>query len=143
MISKQRAHTALVSEQDFVATQAVRSHRSAHDGTTRRYLFTGLLRCGPCGRKMESHWINQRPGYRCRHGHTSTQQPTNRRRKILYLREDHIITRLAGHPSLASDAQSPHDLAALLRKNKITIVCDQESCTPTKGPSTQVNPLDP
>ncbi|MFF3869953.1 hypothetical protein [Micromonospora sp. NPDC001898] len=35
---------------------------------------------------MESHWINQRPGYRCRHGHTSTQQPTNRRRKILYLR---------------------------------------------------------
>ncbi|MET8529019.1 zinc ribbon domain-containing protein [Micromonospora sp. NPDC005172] len=69
----------VVSEQDFVATQTIRSHRSAHDGTTRRYLFTGLLRCGPCGRRLESHWINQRPGYRCRHGHTSTQQPTDRR----------------------------------------------------------------
>ncbi|MEU7842727.1 recombinase family protein [Micromonospora sp. NPDC049114] len=73
VVSTQQAHTALVSEQDFVAVQAVRSHRSAHDGTTRRYLFTGLLRCGPCGRRLESRWINQRPGYRCRHGHTSTQ----------------------------------------------------------------------
>ncbi|MFV2114246.1 recombinase family protein [Micromonospora sp. LOL_025] len=144
VVSTQRAHTALVSEQDFVATQAVRSHWSAHDGTTRHYLFTGLLRCGPCGRKMESHWINQRPGYRCRHGHTSsTQQPTNRRRKILYLREDRIIARLAGHSRLASGTQSPHDLAALLRGNKITVVCDQERCTPTTGTSMQVNSIDP
>ncbi|WP_255474711.1 hypothetical protein [Micromonospora sp. AMSO12t] len=24
---------------------------------------------------MESHWINQRPGYRCRHGHTRPNSP--------------------------------------------------------------------
>ncbi|MEU7804011.1 zinc ribbon domain-containing protein [Micromonospora arborensis] len=36
-------------------------------------MFTGLLRCGTCGRKMEAHWVNQRPGYRC-HGHTSSQR---------------------------------------------------------------------
>ncbi|MDG4752754.1 zinc ribbon domain-containing protein [Micromonospora aurantiaca] len=108
---------------------------ASHDGTARRYLFTGLLRCAPCGRRLESHWINQRPGYRCRQGHTSTQQPTNGRRKMLYLREDHIIARLMGHPGLASDAQNPHDLAALLHRNKISIICDQERCTPTTGAS--------
>ncbi|MDG4799919.1 recombinase family protein [Micromonospora sp. WMMD980] len=131
VVSTHQAHTALVSEQDFVAAQAIRSHRSAHDGTTRRYLFTGLLRCGPCGRRLESHWVNQRPGYRCRHGRTSTQQTTNPRRKILYLREDHIIARLADHPLLPSGIQAPHDLVTLLRSKKITIVCDQEHCTPT------------
>ncbi|WP_025620596.1 recombinase family protein [Salinispora cortesiana] len=139
VVSKQRAHTALVSEQDFVATQAIRAHRSAHDGTTRRYLFTGLLRCRPCGRRMEAHWINQRPGYRCRHGHTSTQQPANRRHKILYLREDHILASLADHPRLSDGIQTPHDLVTLLRRRKITIVCDQEHCTPTIEKSAQVN----
>jgi hypothetical protein len=132
VVSKQRVHAALVSEQDFVATQAVRCHRTANDGTMRNYLFTGLLRCGVCDRKMESHWVNQRPGYRCRHGHTSSQRPTtNHRRKILYLREDHIIARLTGHPSLASDIQNPHGLAAHLHRNKIAIVCNQKVCTPT------------
>ncbi|MFC8845396.1 MULTISPECIES: hypothetical protein [unclassified Micromonospora] len=62
-----------------------------------------------------------------------SRQPTNRRRKVLYLREDHIIARLAGHPRLSSDAQSPHDLAALLHRTKITIVCDQEHCEPITG----------
>ncbi|MFD6665538.1 recombinase family protein [Micromonospora chalcea] len=139
VVSTQQAHTALVSEQDFVAVQAIRSHRGAHDGTTRRYLFTGLLRCGPCGRRLESHWINQRPGYRCRHGHTSTRQPTNPRRKILYLREDHIIERLADHPWLPSGIQTPHDLVTLLSSRKITIVCDQEHCTPRTERSAQAN----
>ncbi|MEU4338843.1 BTAD domain-containing putative transcriptional regulator [Micromonospora lupini] len=55
VISKQQAHTALVTEQDFVATQAIRSHGSTRDGSTRSYLLTGLLRCGPCGRRMEAH----------------------------------------------------------------------------------------
>ncbi|TYC20028.1 recombinase family protein [Micromonospora sp. MP36] len=143
VISKQRVHAALVSEQDFVATQAVRSHRTADDGTTRNYLFTGLLRCGACGRKMESHWVNQRPGYRCRHGHTSAQRPTNHRHKIFYVREDNIIARLADHAGLASDAWRPRDLAAFLQRNKITIVCNQGNCTPTTGESAQVNPLYP
>ncbi|MEU5902852.1 zinc ribbon domain-containing protein [Micromonospora sp. NPDC047467] len=139
VVSTQQAHTALVTEQDFVAVQAIRSHRGAHDGTTRRYLFTGLLRCGPCGRRLESHWINKRPGYRCRHGHTSTRQPTNPQRKILYLREDHIIERLADHPWLPSGIQTPHDLVTLLSSRKITIVCDQEHCTPRTERSAQVN----
>ncbi|MEU7650806.1 recombinase family protein [Micromonospora taraxaci] len=140
VISKQQAHTALVTEQDFIATQAIHSHRSTRDGTTRSYLFTGLLRCGPCGRRLESHWVNQRPGYRCRHGHTSTQRPASRRRKILYLREDRIIARLATHPSIAANARRPHELAAFLRVNKIAVVCDQEHCTPTADTPKEANP---
>lgn len=140
VISKQQAHTALVTEQEFIATQAIRSRRSAHDGTTRSYLLTGLLRCGSCGRRMDAHWVNQRPGYRCRHGHTSTQHPANQRRKILYLREDHVIARLAGHPSIARDTHSPHMLATFLREEKIHIVCDQTHCTPITARFVQVDP---
>ncbi|MDG4796985.1 zinc ribbon domain-containing protein [Micromonospora sp. WMMD1082] len=142
MVSNQQAHTALVTEQEFIATQAVRFRRSAHDGTARSYLLTGLLRCGLCGRRMDAHWVNQRPGYRCRHGHTSSQRPGSRRRKILYLREDHIIARLATHPSIAEDARSPHALATFLRANRMGVVCDQAHCTPIKE-FLQVNPLHP
>ncbi|MFD6679991.1 recombinase family protein [Micromonospora parva] len=42
VVSTQRSHSALVSEQDFVAVQAVRSHRSTHHGTTCRYLVRAL-----------------------------------------------------------------------------------------------------
>lgn len=140
VISKQQAHAALVSEQDFITTQAIRSHRTAADGATRSYLFTGLLRCAPCGRRMESHWVNQRPGYRCRHGHTSTRHPTSRRHKILYLREDHIIGRLATHSDLAETLRDPHKLVNFLRTNKIIIVCDQDACAPVRKTSAQVKP---
>ncbi len=34
----------------------------------RFYLLAGLLRCGTCGRHMESCWSNGKPAYRCRHG---------------------------------------------------------------------------
>jgi site-specific DNA recombinase len=38
-----------------------RPHRSKHD-----YVLRGLLYCGVCGRKMQGHWANQAPYYRCR-----------------------------------------------------------------------------
>ncbi|MEV4824658.1 hypothetical protein [Micromonospora sp. NPDC049274] len=72
-------------------------------------------------------------------GHTSAQQPTPRRRKILHLREDPIIVRLADHPRFPGGIQTPHDLVTLLHRTKITIVCDQEHCTPTMKESAQVN----
>ena len=42
----------------------------------RRYLLAGLLRCGVCGRRLESAWSNGKPAYRCRHGYTSAARPT-------------------------------------------------------------------
>jgi site-specific DNA recombinase len=72
-ISARSSHPGLVTERDFVAAQAVRVSRTASDGMTRTYQLSGLVQCGLCGRRMDAHWVNDRPGYRCRHGHTSAQ----------------------------------------------------------------------
>ncbi|WP_197285764.1 recombinase family protein [Nocardiopsis sp. NRRL B-16309] len=67
-VSKKAAHPELVSERDFVAVQAVRAGRLTKDGRVREYLCAGLLLCRMCGRRMDAHWVNDRPGYRCRRG---------------------------------------------------------------------------
>ncbi|WP_236647361.1 hypothetical protein [Micromonospora sicca] len=43
---------------------------------------------------MDSHWVHGRPGYRCRHGHTSTRTKASPRPKTLYIREDHLLDRI-------------------------------------------------
>ena len=72
-ISRSLAHPALVSEADFVAAQKIRTERKNDDGEVRRYVLAGLILCGLCGRRMDAHWVNDRAGYRCRHGHSSAQ----------------------------------------------------------------------
>jgi hypothetical protein len=83
VISARPAHTALVSETDFIAAQNIRAPRGnpQPDG---RYRLAGLLRCGICGRRMESCWANDRAAYRCRHGSTSASVPDPKRPKNLY-----------------------------------------------------------
>ena len=132
------AHTALVSEDDFVAAQAISAVPMPEDGTTRTYALVGLLHCRPCGRRMESHWVHGRPGYRCRHGHTSAKPPTPGRPKTLYLREDHILVLIAvqldrlgphdqtDHPTINS---APGEVAEHLRTNGIVITCQAGTCT--------------
>jgi Recombinase/Recombinase zinc beta ribbon domain len=72
VISNRPAHEALVSEADFVAAQDACAARGPSPGTgpglpgKRRYLLSGLLTCGTCGRRMESAWSNGKPAYRCR-----------------------------------------------------------------------------
>jgi site-specific DNA recombinase len=68
VISSRPAHPALVSEADFIAAQDVNAARGpAPQGGP--VLRRCLLACGVCGRRMESAWSNDRPAYRCRHGH--------------------------------------------------------------------------
>jgi site-specific DNA recombinase len=87
VISTRPAHPALVSEGDFIAVQGIRAERdNTGTATARRY----LLRCGICGRRMESCWANDRPAYRCRHGYTSAVSPYPARPKNTYVREDSI-----------------------------------------------------
>jgi site-specific DNA recombinase len=62
---------------------------------TRRYLLTGLLACGRCGRRLESAWSNGKPAYRCRHGHTTATRPEPGRPKNTSIREDQILPHLA------------------------------------------------
>jgi site-specific DNA recombinase len=118
----------LVSEEDFVA-QAIHAPQQTGDGATRTYLLAGLLRCELCRRRMDSHWVNDRPGYRCRHGHTSAKPPTTARPRNLYLREDTILTDLATKLSHITKSRDPHSLAEYLRTNAIMIVCGYTSCS--------------
>lgn len=120
VISTRMAHPALVNEVDFIAAQAIRADRPTADGTTRTYLLAGLVTCCYCGRRMDAHWVNGRPGYRCRHGHTGPR--TEHTPATLYLREDHLITRIS-HALHMPVAASPSRVAAQLRARHMMIVC--------------------
>jgi len=72
-VSREIGHPELVSDADFVAAQAIRASRPTSDGSVRVYLLAGLVRCGLCQRRMDSHRVNGRAGYRCRHGHSSAK----------------------------------------------------------------------
>jgi DNA invertase Pin-like site-specific DNA recombinase len=66
VISTRMSHPALVGPEDFLAVQNLRAVRSEDTVRRRhRYLLAGLVRCRLCGRTMDSHWVNHRPGYRC------------------------------------------------------------------------------
>ncbi|WP_178379950.1 DUF6518 family protein [Cryptosporangium aurantiacum] len=43
----------------------------------------------------KAHWAHCHPGYRCRHGHTSARRKPAGHPKNLYLRQDHILDRIA------------------------------------------------
>lgn len=101
-------------------------------------MAAGLV-LGFCGRRMDSHWVNQRPGYRCRHSHTSSKPPTAGHPKMLYPRENAIVAQMATHPSLGSRGRNPHDLATFLWTNEMTIVCEHQTCLPTIDATTQVS----
>ena len=73
VFSAHRAHPALVSDADFLAAQAITAVPVPRNGAEHLYQLTGLLICGICGRRMSGHCVNHRPGYRCRHGHTSVR----------------------------------------------------------------------
>ena len=148
VISARPAHPALVSEEDFIAVQGIRAARENTD-TGRRYRLAGLLRCGICGRRLESCWANSRAAYRCRHGYSSSSTPDSARPKNLYIREDRILPHLpalfvllAGTETAAgrrrrrtrrgTDVPTPVSNAKAiryLRSRKITLTYDPQSET--------------
>jgi site-specific DNA recombinase len=132
-LSAKIAHPPLVTEQDFVAAQQIRAARPASDGRARQFALAGLIHCGVCDRRRDSHWNHGRPTYRCRHGHTSTQRANQPRPKTLYIREDHLVDQI----DIRLDAQEAdslikleHDrtrsrrIATALRDSGKFIVCD-------------------
>lgn len=114
MISKTIAHHAMVSEDDFIAAQAVNATPTPADGATREYALVGLVACRVCGLRMDSHWVHGRPGYCCRHGHTSAKPATTDRPKTLYLREDQILAHIGANLK-DSDPLEPAALIDYLR----------------------------
>ena len=148
VISARPAHPALVSEQGFIAAQGIRAARGDAD-PARRYRLAGLLRCGICGRRLESCWSNGRPAYRCRHGHSSASAPDPGRPRNLYLREDRILPHLPalhllltrGEPAArrrrrrtrpGADVNQPaseENVISYLRTRKPTLTCHSSTGT--------------
>ncbi|WP_074307852.1 recombinase family protein [Micromonospora cremea] len=134
VISKSQAHSALVSEQDFVAAQSIRAVPKPEDGSTRTYLLTELLRCGVCDRRMETHWTHDRAGYRCRHGRNSTKpRSAPQAGPTLYRRQDHLLGHLQAAASLGgalfplaeqlAPKRTDEQLVERLRQQHVSIVC--------------------
>lgn len=121
VISARPAHPALVSERDFVAVQAISAVPRPDTDEKRVYLLVGLLRCGVCGRLLDSHWVYRGPGYRCRHGHTSAQGPNPGRPKNVYVRQDNAIAFAAAQFGTSLD--DPEQTAEKLRASQSTIIC--------------------
>jgi site-specific DNA recombinase len=154
VISSRPAHEALVSEEEFVAAQGVSAARGPAPRADpagpqrRRYLLSGLLACGVCGRRMESAWSNGRPAYRCRHGYTSVAKPDPGRPKKAYVREDRILAHLpalhlllSGEPTAERRRRrtrrgtgtrfqaSAGDVIQYLRERQITLTYDPATST--------------
>ncbi|MEQ0558190.1 recombinase family protein [Amycolatopsis sp. NEAU-NG30] len=132
-LSAKAAHPAIVTEQDFIAAQQIRAARPASDGRARRFALAGLIHCGVCDRRLDSHWNHGRPTYRCRHGHTSTQRASPERAKTLYIREDHLVDEIQvrlgvqdsdGHATPEIDRTRHRRVATMLRKSGKIIVYD-------------------
>lgn len=131
-ISSGLAHTPLVGVRDFLAAQTVRTRPDDVDHRS-EYVLAGLVRCGLCGRRMDSHWVHGRPGYRCRHGFTSAQKrPANAPRR-LYWREDRLLERLAVLQTFAG-VEAKDVLADRLRMNRQLIECEVSVVAVVDGP---------
>jgi site-specific DNA recombinase len=142
-VSTKPSHPALVSDHDFIAAQAVTSRAQPADGAAHTYLLVGLLRCGDCGRSMESQWSHGNPCYRCRHGHTTAHLPGARSTRNLHLREDVTLARLRAElahlTSLDPHVQQelmkirqrnePADLITFLHRYEVTITCHRTHLT--------------
>jgi DNA invertase Pin-like site-specific DNA recombinase len=131
VISTRAAHPALISERDFIAAQHVTAIPTPRDASTRAYLLAGLIICGICWRRADSHWAHHRPAYRCRHGHTSADPPSTERPKNLYVREDRVLAaiRTQLNPEVLPSTAVPtaQHLAAYLRAHHMTVICDQKT----------------
>ncbi|XVS68282.1 recombinase family protein [Actinosynnema sp. CA-299493] len=131
-ISARIAHVPLVSEQDFVAAQTVQAARHSTgqavdaDGGECVYLLAGRLQCGLCGRKMDSRRSHGRAAYRCRHGRTSAHTRPESAPGNLYLREDHVLARIAAHLTTTGIADNPdaEQTARLVDELWLVFRCD-------------------
>ena len=135
-VSRALSHPALVSEADFVAVQQRRAARKCEDEAARDYVLAGLVQCRSCGRRMDSHWVNGRAGYRCRHGHHSARARPSDAARNIYVREDVLLVWLATH--FASDRRRPggdvepstaEEVVARLRSESTVIVCGRANWT--------------
>jgi len=141
VVSAKLAHPPLIDEATFCAVQGTRSKRRSADGTSRTYLLAGLLVCATCARRMDSHWTNQRAGYRCRHGHTSARHRPTGHPKNVYIRQDSLLANVRRRLSDLTDVDDT-DIADHIRSAGMTIICSAaDTWTLEPNGSTHQQPL--
>ncbi|MFD0525544.1 recombinase family protein [Paractinoplanes durhamensis] len=123
VVSVERTHPALVSDDDFAAAQRITAAARPQDWPVRRYAFTGLLICGVCGRRLVAHWVHEKPAYRCRHGRTGAHPRSEVGVKGVYWPQGQVFYRLRAWTTDLAFLQTPDDLAAFLRASDLVIVC--------------------
>jgi hypothetical protein len=116
-VAEHLTHRRLVDDVTFLAVQGMRAGRQTKDDETRQYALVGLVVCGVCGRRMDAHWVHDRPGYRCRHGYSSALPRPADAPRNLYLREDHLLEALAG---LLADL--PNTGSSLIARRQLDVV---------------------
>lgn len=128
VVSDRLSHPPLIDDVTFAAVQGLRATRQTQDGAIRTYVLAGLVMCGVCGRRLDAHWVNNRPGYRCRHGHTSARTRPPGLPKNIYVREDHLLGDVRNRLPELTDCDDP-DLSDHLRAQKLMIVCTGSTWT--------------
>jgi site-specific DNA recombinase len=129
VLSTAPAHTALVSEADFVAAQKISAVATPKAGPPREYLLAGLVICDRCGRRAESQWAYNRPAYRCRHGRRGARSRDGER--PFHAREDRMLTAIAVQLDIRTgEGQTlwpDADIAAYLKRHKLTVRCARDT----------------
>ncbi|MFB9693092.1 recombinase family protein [Amorphoplanes digitatis] len=129
VICPDQTHPALVSDQDFTTAQEITARATPEDGQARRYALTGLLVCGTCGRRLAGHWVNGRPGYRCRHGHTSAHPASEDAPRWVYWAEARLVEDLTATHEALAELDDADDLAAYLTTRDMVVVCGRGTLT--------------
>jgi site-specific DNA recombinase len=92
--SEEIVHPQIIGAETFQRAQDVLAARGRgpcqHKPHDRRrvYAFAGSLLCGVCDRRMQGHWLNQAPYYRCRFPAEYALANKIRHPRNVYLRED-------------------------------------------------------
>jgi hypothetical protein len=78
--------------QDILAARGRGPCQHKPHARSRKYAFVGSLFCGVCRRRMQGHWINQAPYYRCRFPNEYALANKISHARNVYLRQDAFET---------------------------------------------------
>jgi len=73
-----------------------------------------MVRCAVCGRRLDSHWVHGRAGYRCRHGRNSARPPALDQAKRVYVREDVLLRELTCRLLTKQDSVSSEAVTSMV-----------------------------
>jgi site-specific DNA recombinase len=146
VICGDRTPPVLVSDADFLAVQQITALAIPQDGRVHRYQLTGLLVCGLCGRRLEGHWVNHRPGYRCRHGHTTADVADAEGPRWVYWAQARIVEEILAARRRDLALADAGQLATHLRARDALIVCGPDTVVIEQpvpdGPETEIQRAD-